>query len=69
MHTVLDLYGKTNPFVDLTAIPYQVFKVRKATNLYVACLICDTLMTKHRIVSSSSSTRVLLVLLEIVVLA
>lgn len=35
MHIVLDLHAKTVPTVDLSAIAYEVFKVKKAGELCV----------------------------------
>jgi hypothetical protein len=34
MHIVLDLYCKSVPSVDIQAIEYQVFKVKKSDGLY-----------------------------------
>lgn len=36
MHIILDLYCQRHPSVDLGVIKYQVFKVKKKDDLYVA---------------------------------
>jgi hypothetical protein len=39
MQIVLDLHAKTNPVVDLDAIAYEVFKVKKDDQLYFALFL------------------------------
>jgi hypothetical protein len=42
MHIVLDLYCKSVSIVDLRAIEYQVFKVKKGDGLYVLISLPDS---------------------------
>ena len=42
MHIVLDLHCKSVPIVDLQAIEYQVFKVKKGDGLYAVIPLLET---------------------------
>lgn len=48
MHIVLDVHCKTIPTVDLSALEYEVFKVKKKDELYVVLSRKD-IVTNHRV--------------------
>lgn len=39
MHIVIDIHSRTVPDVDLHRIPYEVFKVKKAGDLWVRSVL------------------------------